>query len=329
MEAHPMYGSAIMVMQMDDYTWEFLEKLDKSLDQTLRGMPVDEMTVDGKASLPLRSIAEKVNALFRYLNETVRIGKELAEGNHGGKSPSDGNGIAAPLGEVQSEYLRLCESINDILKGKIVSPEEGDGELSRAVNRLAKRVTEVSSNAGRGTGPDWSVDGGHPVFAPSTDPLTGTLSRKAGLELLKFLQEKEMGGTHCIAFVDIEGLEAVNAKYGHSEGDEYIRAVAEVLKASSRASETIIRYGGDEFMILFTDCSLDLANKILMRMRDNLEKSSPGLKKTYKMSFSYGVNILEADEKEDSNSKEDETMLINKPQKKRRARMVPMEGEVN
>lgn len=57
--------------------------------------------------------------------------------------------------------------------------------------------------------------------------------------------------TLCVMFIDIDGLKAVNDQYGHEEGDYYIRTVTDVLKKSCENEDSIImRYGGDEFVIL-------------------------------------------------------------------------------
>lgn len=57
--------------------------------------------------------------------------------------------------------------------------------------------------------------------------------------------------TLCVMFIDIDGLKAVNDQYGHEEGDYYIRTVTDILKKSCESEESLImRYGGDEFVIL-------------------------------------------------------------------------------
>ena len=79
------------------------------------------------------------------------------------------------------------------------------------------------------------------------DPLTGTLNRRAGLELLTtWVQE---GTPFQLVFVDLKAFKDINDTYGHGVGDELLQAVAGRLCSSVRAGDLIIRYGGDEFLL--------------------------------------------------------------------------------
>lgn len=69
--------------------------------------------------------------------------------------------------------------------------------------------------------------------------------------------------------IDIDRFKHVNDQYGHIVGDQVIRRIADQLKANVRASDLIVRYGGDEFLILleqvqFLDARL-LAEKFVLR----------------------------------------------------------------
>ena len=54
---------------------------------------------------------------------------------------------------------------------------------------------------------------------------------------------------HC-SFVDVDGLKGVNDRYGHEAGDDVIAAVAEALRRTSRDSDVVARWGGDEFVLV-------------------------------------------------------------------------------
>ncbi len=57
-----------------------------------------------------------------------------------------------------------------------------------------------------------------------------------------------------ILFIDADNLKAINDSFGHKAGDEYLKHIVKVLKKNLRESDTIIRWGGDEFLVvLHTD----------------------------------------------------------------------------
>lgn len=127
------------------------------------------------------------------------------------------------------------------------------------------------------------------------DALTGTLSRRVGMFQLRQLNERYVEDTHCIAFVDIDGLKAVNDTYGHSEGDAYIKIISNVLQKLSRPTEIVVRYGGDEFFILFQNSTIDVAKAIMQRMEDRIDELNENKVKPYMLSFSYGLEEFGGD----------------------------------
>ena len=85
------------------------------------------------------------------------------------------------------------------------------------------------------------------------DSLTGLLNRGAALEALKL----DMAAVHrsrgelvlTLFFIDLDDLKSINDSFGHDGGDAAIRAVAEALRLTTRASDVIARFGGDEFVV--------------------------------------------------------------------------------
>ena len=88
------------------------------------------------------------------------------------------------------------------------------------------------------------------LTAAHHDGLTGTWLRHAGQQLLaEELQRAARNGTPLsIAFVDVDGLKALNDRDGHAAGDRALVAVARALQDGLRSYDTVVRWGGDEFL---------------------------------------------------------------------------------
>lgn len=77
-----------------------------------------------------------------------------------------------------------------------------------------------------------------------TDSLTGAFNRQ-------YLDSLSMEEDDCLAFFDVDDLKRINDVEGHSRGDEVIREVAEAMLKEVRRYDAVVRYGGDEFVVIF------------------------------------------------------------------------------
>lgn len=87
------------------------------------------------------------------------------------------------------------------------------------------------------------------------DPLTGVYNRYYLNHLLRKEFSRSERYNHPIAFmmVDIDGFKSINDTLGHQVGDKVLQAVAETILANVRECDTVIRYGGDEFLIMLPE----------------------------------------------------------------------------
>ena len=95
------------------------------------------------------------------------------------------------------------------------------------------------------------------------DSLTGALTRTSGsLHLEKAVaQAREIGAALALALVDIDYFKQVNDGFGHPTGDKVLATVARTVAACLRASDKIIRWGGEEFLLIMPGC--DEASAVL------------------------------------------------------------------
>ncbi len=113
------------------------------------------------------------------------------------------------------------------------------------------------------------IDSKMMVSKAAKDPLTGILNRSM-LEQL-FLSQYEIaiatGGAFTLAMCDLDHFKAINDTYGHIAGDQVLKAFASLLLSRLRSSDIIVRYGGEEFIIMLPATSYDIAVNILDKVR--------------------------------------------------------------
>ena len=125
----------------------------------------------------------------------------------------------------------------------------------------------------------------------STDAMTGVLNRRAFLENLELAIAKNKEGDVqlSLAFIDLDGLKKVNDTYGHQEGDWYIATIASFLRNATRENDMVGRLGGDEFAALFPACPQNVAERIIVRIQQQVETIAAAMGKPYSMGISFGV----------------------------------------
>jgi diguanylate cyclase (GGDEF)-like protein len=107
-------------------------------------------------------------------------------------------------------------------------------------------------------------------YAP--DPLTGLAGRRAFNEQYRRLAagaRRRKNGLLLLA-LDVVKLKAVNDGFGYGLGDEVLRTVADALVESTRTTDVVARYGGDEFAVLLLDAMPQDVDIVVARVRDKL-----------------------------------------------------------
>ena len=104
------------------------------------------------------------------------------------------------------------------------------------------------------------------------DPQTGLFNRRYMEDSLvrELSRAERMGKTVVVAMVDIDQFKRLNDTYGHTAADAVLREWSELLKAKFRGSDIVCRYGGEEFVIILPDISMDDARQRLEQLRRDL-----------------------------------------------------------
>ncbi len=103
------------------------------------------------------------------------------------------------------------------------------------------------------------------------DPLTGVFSRGSGQEILQL--QWDTARRHdiglAVAFIDLDHFKSINDTFGHEAGDLVLRDCSRHMLASLRSTDTLLRWGGEEFVVIMPDTDLEQARLALSRMIRN------------------------------------------------------------
>lgn len=140
---------------------------------------------------------------------------------------------------------------------------------------------------------EWKANMTELERSATVDPLTGVYNRSFAIKALESVVQNKEQMVSCLAFVDIDGLKHINDAFGHGEGDYVIQTIAGAFTSSLRESDTVSRFGGDEFLIVFSGCKIEVAEKIIERITEKLLGINKKSKKPYTLSFSYGITQID------------------------------------
>ena len=127
------------------------------------------------------------------------------------------------------------------------------------------------------------------------DPLTGLYNRKYLEDSISTIvsQSKRANISYGILMCDIDFFKMINDTYGHDVGDKAIRVIAETLVENTRESDSVIRYGGEEFLVLLYNCDAEYVEKVANKIRIKFsQKKISGGGETFSKTVSIGCSIF-------------------------------------
>lgn len=129
------------------------------------------------------------------------------------------------------------------------------------------------------------------------DPMTGTGNRLRLREDLELVQARIQRDHHSfgVLLLDIDRFKRYNDHYGHVAGDDVVKRVADVLKASCRPGDAVYRYGGEEFLLILPDKSIESVLLSAERIRSSVEDlrlPHEGIRPGGQVTISVGVAVV-------------------------------------
>jgi diguanylate cyclase (GGDEF)-like protein/PAS domain S-box-containing protein len=122
-----------------------------------------------------------------------------------------------------------------------------------------------------------------------TDPLTNIYNRRFFMQMLEQEMERtrRYGKSFSVIMFDLDHFKSVNDRFGHAAGDMVLKSVADMIKGRIRKTDYFARWGGEEFIILLPETSVEDAAGLAEELREQL--SSMTLPEVGRVTASFGV----------------------------------------
>ena len=128
------------------------------------------------------------------------------------------------------------------------------------------------------------------------DGLTGLSNRRLLDTYFQEVKRGRLGGKPIAGImIDIDRFKQINDEYGHVAGDQALQHAAEILRSSFRKDDLIVRYGGDEFLIVLQVGDRPDIDSAVCRVKKNMEEFNRKRITPYEISFSIGYDLYNSD----------------------------------
>jgi diguanylate cyclase (GGDEF)-like protein/PAS domain S-box-containing protein len=157
----------------------------------------------------------------------------------------------------------------------------------------------------------------------SYDSLTGLLNRRKGKEYLEsqIALPSDAKSSLYIAYIDIDSFKLINDLYGHSTGDSVLKLIADVLKSAIDDTNRICRWGGDEFILISSDITLENMKDLAGKLRRSVERKL--LENDFDVTISVGISSVGSlDDAANVLSKADSALYLAKSKGKNRVEII-------
>jgi diguanylate cyclase (GGDEF)-like protein/PAS domain S-box-containing protein len=136
-----------------------------------------------------------------------------------------------------------------------------------------------------------------------TDSLTGVFNRRVLLELLEYNlnRAKRYSNNLSVILCDVDRFKEINDTYGHPVGDVVLKTIAQLMRDTLRSIDIIVRYGGDEFLIMLPETALYGAMDVAERIRNGVEKTQISVSDNININLTLSLGVVDCKDISDVN----------------------------
>lgn len=199
------------------------------------------------------------------IRNLVKVTDRIATGDYKQRITELNNDEFGVLGHQVNEMAQSLETVHEELRGYSEAlqqlVDERTMELREAKTQLEKANSILTEEKQR------------LEVVAITDALTGIYNRGYIIEqLVRMTREARRYEEHfCLMIMDIDHFKRVNDKYGHMVGDKVLKCVVDAIRNSTRETDLVGRYGGEEFIVLFPSTEIEAAAIAAERIRASVE----------------------------------------------------------
>lgn len=239
---------------------------------------------------------KKLGMGLQYLEQAVKEIKAytaaLAAGNLSCPCPGRENFLCENLKSLHANLNHLTLQAKLVAGGDYSQKVSYMGEFSEAFNTMIRQLCERDELLKLETERAKKKADNFEDHA-YTDMLTYIGNRYYFEEKTSALLKEHCPFTLC--YVDLDHLKYINDKFGHMEGDKYLKDFVHVVKQRIRSDDIFARMGGDEFCIVFLKCEKSIVQEKIEQILIEFENTAH---QEYFASFSYGIIEAKDGEKE-------------------------------
>ena len=194
--------------------------------------------------------------------------------------------IAEAEATLRSLHVAIQEAVDEAAHHVAMSGIVAENERLAAETRAAQEETESAYALLQ-----------EAVRTSRTDSLTGLLNRLALWDTLERDVElaRRNGKVLSVLFLDVNRFKQVNDTFGHAVGDRLLKGIADTIIATVRASDTVCRIGGDEFVVIASTATREDAAQLAHKLEEALRRDFVFDGQSVASSTSVGFSMFPSD----------------------------------